>query len=371
MRVVLLAATGFAIFTVALYALAGRWVSQRTRRAEGLTDRILLRAHRRTLLILCSVTLLTVLAVLAAKPELPRAFGVAAAYFGPFLWIWALVAGTSWLELAARGIETDLWRFHRFDVFATFLLMGQRIPFFSAAFVASADLATGREVLGSLGLHFLLALLLGVALRWLVVHRLVRTRPFPDLVLETDVVRTADRAGVRIRGILLVPTERGQSVNAVAATSSRTIFVAQGLVEGLEREELRAVLLHELGHFAQPLTNAFRNAAVLGWPLVIWGLRALPSLGFRGGTAPAMIGLFTLGIAGSLLARAVYHASERRADRFAERWSPPGALASALRKLYDRPTTLGVPSRRSSHRHPALEARLRDLDGSREGSPVG
>jgi Zn-dependent protease with chaperone function len=371
MRVVLLAATGFAIFTVALFALAGRWVASRTRRAEHLTDRILLRAHRRTLLILCAVTLLGIVAVLLARPRLPRAFGIVAAYTGPFLWIWALVAGASWLELAARGIDTDLWRFHRFDVFATFLLMGQRIPFFSAACVAGADLTVGGATAASLGMYFLIALLFGVALRWLVVHRLVRTRPFPDLVLETDIVRTADRSGVRLRQILLVPTERGQSVNAVAATSSRTIFVAQGLVEGLERGELRAVLLHELGHFAQPLTNAFRNAAVLGWPLVIWGLRALAGSGMGRGTAPAMIGLVALAVGGSLLARMIYRSSEIRADRFAERWSPPGALAAALRKLYERPVTLGLPMRRSTHRPPALDERLKGLMAPPEKTPVG
>lgn len=361
MRVVLFALAGFAAFTFVLYAFAGRWVAVRARRAEHLTDRVLLRAHRRTVLLYCAVSFLAVVGVLATEPRIPRAAAIAAAWCGPILWLWALVAGASWLEIVARGIDVDLWRYHRFDVFATFLLVGQRLPFFSAAFTARADLHTGAEVLPSVIIHLAAAIAFGVAIRLVVTRLLVRTRDLPDGDLLADVRATAREAGVLFRRIRIVPTERGQSVNAIAATSSRTIFVAEGLVEGLDRHEVRAVLLHEAGHFAQPFANTFRNVAVLGWPAVVYGIRALPGLVPPAWVIPAAIGLLAAGVGGSVLAREVYRRSEVNADRFAARLSAPGDLASALRKLFERPPPPGLPSRRSHHRLTVVEERLRSL----------
>ena len=44
----------------------------------------------------------------------------------------------------------------------------------------------------------------------------------------------AAEAKVRFRTLLMVRHERGQSVNALAATSSGTIYVAEGLHEDLQ-----------------------------------------------------------------------------------------------------------------------------------------
>ena len=95
-------------------------------------------------------------------------------------------------------------------------------------------------------------------------------RSEPMRRLHAQIREVAARTGARLRAAVLVATERGQSVNAVAATSSGTIYLAEGLWEGLEGEEVRAVLLHELGHFAQRWTNVYRNVSVVIMPAAVW-----------------------------------------------------------------------------------------------------
>jgi Zn-dependent protease with chaperone function len=146
-------------------------------------------------------------------------------------------------------------------------------------------------------------------------------------------------------------------VNALAATSSGTIYVAEGLYEGLGRDELIAVLLHELGHFAQPLTIHLRNLSALGVPLAVWFLRAQPHV------LPEEAFLVPLSVIGFLLSGYLFvtwvcRRSEVAADRFAARWGEPGALVRALRKLYagNPPRRRLIDTRKDTH--PALSKRI-------------
>jgi Zn-dependent protease with chaperone function len=279
-------------------------------------------------------------------------------YGTPLVWLWLVVLGMSWLELRVRGLTASLWRFHRFNLFVAFLMYGQRIPLLSAALAAPADLSPGTGLLFPVGLHLLVAILLGLLLRFLLLTVVVPVRPYPDRRLAVKVREVARTASVRLRGIFLVPTERGQSVNAIAATSSRIIFVAEGIRDGLDAREAQAVLLHELGHLAQPVKNAVLNAAGFGWPVLIWCYRALLDGGAEG-YGPLELGAVALviGAAGSMAVRVVAMAAERQADRFAARWGSPGALASALVKMFEH----GSLTSRPGHRHAVVADRLGKL----------
>ena len=190
-------------------------------------------------------------------------------------------------------------------------------------------------------------------------NRIVKVRPFPDQRLAVEVRAVARQAKIHLRGILLVATEPGQFVNAIAATTSRFIFVAEGLWKGLDREEVRAVLLHEVGHLGQYILNAIRSVSVFGWPVLLWSLRVV------GRSAPDMktailnaAGLVLIGLAGFGLLHLLSETAERRADRFAETHGTPGTLASALRKLHGEGAVLAGGSDHS------LLARLTALEGA-------
>jgi Zn-dependent protease with chaperone function len=364
---VVAAILAFAIVTLGVYLGAGWWVSSRARRREDRSDRILRRALDRSNMLVMLTLALLLGATLGARSLLSPFRSAVILYLLPLLWLWAATLGVSWLQIRARRLEAGLLRFSRFDLFTNYLTIGQRLPFVSAALAASSDLSRGADLLPEIALHFGIALLLGYLGRWLVVRHVVALETFPDASLIDEIGEVARGCDIRLRGAYLIPTERGQSVNAFAATSSRVIYVAEGIYRGLDRGEVKAVLLHELGHFAQRVTNVFRNLAVVGTPVAIWAFLAafesrMTSLhAWLHGAAVA-----ALWLAASRLTSLVYRFAEHRADRFAERHGRPGALASSLRKLYERNR---VERTESGSRHPSLRDRLEVLEADGHGSP--
>lgn len=320
-------------FSILVYVPALLYVASRSVR-EGLrTDFALSRAIQRAGWILFAGCALFFLFVVDSRESLGPVLTSALLYFVPLWWLVAGVLGSTRLELSSRGLRTGIHRFVRFNFFMAFLMGGQGLPFLSAAFAAPVDVTQGTGIVAGLAFHAALAIGIGLGLRYLIVQRMMKLRPFPDEALELRLREVAKEARVRFRTLLLVRHERGQAVNAVAATSSGTIYVAEGLVRGLDREELTAVLLHEVGHFGQPVTTRLRNLGALGIPFAIWLLRA------RNHLLPEdamLLSLLVIGglLLGGLLLRWITHRSEVGADRFAEKWGEPGALVRALRKLY-------------------------------------
>jgi len=353
---------GLLLFSILVYAPAAIYVSRRSRRDGFRSDFALNRAAERASWLLFLGYALFFLFVADSREELGPLLTSVLLYFLPVFWLVVGVLGATRLELNARGIPTGLLRFARFNLFTAFLMGGQPLPFLSAAFAAPADVSAGTAILPGIALHVAIATGLGLLLRHLIVRRMMSIGPFPDEGIEARIRDVAREAKVRFKALEQVHHERGQSVNAVAATSSGTIYVAEGLYEGLGRDELIAVLLHELGHFAQPLSIHLRNLSALGVPLAVWFLRAqahiLPEAAF-------LVSLSVIGflLSGYLLVWWVGRRSEVLADRFAETWGAPGALVRALRKLF-----AGNPPRRSlldtsKDTHPALSKRIALLGG--------
>ncbi|MEN8148580.1 MAG: M48 family metalloprotease, partial [Planctomycetota bacterium] len=261
-------------FPILVYLPALLYVARRAARDGLRTDFALNRAIQRTGWVHFLGCGLFFLFVVDSRDTLGPVVTSALLYFVPVWWLVAGVLGSTRLELTARGLRTGLHRFVRFNLFTAFLMGGQALPFLSAAFAAPVDITRREEILPGLALHTVIAICLGLALRHLIVQRMMKIRPFPDAAIEARLREVAARAKVRFRALRLVRHERGQAVNAVAATSSGTIYVAEGLVRGLDREELTAVLLHEVGHFGQPVATRLRNLGSLGVPVAIWLLRA-------------------------------------------------------------------------------------------------
>jgi Zn-dependent protease with chaperone function len=329
MKVVLLSLLCFTAFAILLYVFAGRILRSGPPGRLARTARICFWSY----LAAAALTILCVRAIFEA--EVARPVLVVLIYAVPLLFTWGVVAGASWLEVRAYGVPSGLWRFHRFNLLSGFMAVGQRVPFFSAAVAVPAQFDSEEGFLLLVLLHLLIATGIGWAARWVVTNRIVSVRPFPDQRLAVEVRRVAQKARIRLRGVLLVATEPGQFVNAIAATTSHFIFVAEGLWKGLDREEVRAVLLHEVGHLGQTAINAVRAISLFFWPALLWGLRVV------GVSSPDVktallhaAGLLLIGLAGSGLMYLLSEASERKADRFAEEHGTPGMLASALRKLH-------------------------------------
>ena len=82
------------------------------------------------------------------------------------------------------------------------------------------------------------------------VVRLLGARPLPEGEVRTTLESMCDRAGVRVRNILLWPTG-GRLVNAAVTGfvgRLRWVLLTDGLLETLRREQVMAVMAHELAH---------------------------------------------------------------------------------------------------------------------------
>ncbi|MAB72350.1 MAG: hypothetical protein CMJ54_07565 [Planctomycetaceae bacterium] len=82
------------------------------------------------------------------------------------------------------------------------------------------------------------------------VVRLLGARPLPEGEVRTTLESMCVRAGVRVRNILLWPTG-GRLVNAAVTGfvgPLRWVLLTDGLLETLRREQVMAVMAHELAH---------------------------------------------------------------------------------------------------------------------------
>jgi len=180
-----------------------------------------------------------------------------------------------------------------------------------------------------------------------------------------------------------------------------SVAVTQGLMSLLNREEIKGVIAHELGHIRNRDTLIMTIAATVAGALshlanmAIWGA-------FLGGTgnsdddeqghpAGGLLALFIAPIAATLIQMAISRAREFLADEVGARFCRnPMALANALRKLeYARhrvPMAHGDPAMahlfivnpfsgaglaRLFSTHPPMEERIARLEAMvRNGAPV-
>ena len=201
-----------------------------------------------------------------------------------------------------------------------------------------------------------------------------------------DTVRQlADRAGVKMPEVAIYPGEANAFATG-AFRNSALVAVSSRIMEQMTREELRAVLGHEMSHVANgdmvtlTLVQGVLNACVLFLARVIGAVAAGAADGRdrRRGSSGIYylvyyVMQFVLGIGASLIVNAFSRHREYAADRgSAELLVSPAPMIAALRRLGnlqpgvlpDSLKAMGISGRHASllATHPSLEDRIAALE---------
>jgi heat shock protein HtpX len=155
--------------------------------------------------------------------------------------------------------------------------------------------------------------------------------------LEQDVAELAERAGIPKPRVFLVPHERSPNAFATGRSPDRgVVAVTAGLVQLLDRREIRGVLAHELGHIANRDTLISSVAATIAGALTFVARLAFWTGGNDRETHPLVgIAMIVLApIAAAVIQMAVSRTREYGADAWAANLTgDPEGLALALGRL--------------------------------------
>lgn len=227
----------------------------------------------------------------------------------------------------------------------------------------------------------------------LIARVVLRLRPLPPGELRDDLLEICDRCGVRVSNVFLWDTRNATINGAVMGIVAplRYVMLTDALLELLPRDELRAVMAHEIGHVRRRHLPWMLGAMVVllmgasfvvDWPMQVifermqadgWGpdeMIAADAWMARAGTLGAgLIALFGFG----WLSRRF----ERQADTFAVQalsqatgeLVSPGAVDAMRGALASVARFGGVDPERRSWRHGSIEWRRRYLAGL-VGRPV-
>jgi STE24 endopeptidase len=217
------------------------------------------------------------------------------------------------------------------------------------AFVALARAVPGAWPAAAAPGAALLVLALGFAGPIVLEPLFNRFRPLGDAALAGEMRALAERAGVRVRDVLVADaSRRTRRENAYVSGLGRTrrIVLFDNLLEASEPRQIRLVVAHELGHRRARHVERGTLLAMAGAAavvLVLWGLLSWPALleaiGASGPGDPRVapflflvVGVFEL--IGLPLGAALSRRWEREADRSSlELTRDPQAFESAHRRL--------------------------------------
>ena len=250
------------------------------------------------------------------------------------------------------GLATGSWGIWAWDAARGLLLVAVlAAPATAAAIALMRRLPRGWWVPAA-GLVVLAGLLVELVWPVLVAPRFNRFDPLPAGPVRSELLRLADRAGVRVGEVSVVDaSRRTRAVNAyvTGVGSSRRIVLYDTLLGGLPERQVRVVVAHELGHVRHRDVPRGLLFLLLVAPAAVLAVATLarawgPVHGARAGprevpallAATALVALLVL-LVSNQLSRAV----EARADAFALRLTgDPAAFvaqerAVALRNVLD------------------------------------
>lgn len=343
-----------------------------------------------------------VLAVVVCSGLLPWSWAAWTGWFGAGTWsavVWVLAVG---MALAVPSLPFDWWGTFRLE--ARFGFNKSTLGLWLADKVKGALVAL---VLGTPLLWLLLSLVGWVGRWWwvwgfaavmafqlllIVVYPLLilplfnKLSPLPEGELRTGLMALADRTGFRARTIEVMDgSKRSGHSNAFFTGFGRfrRIVLFDTLIAQLGREELAAVLAHEIGHYKRghipkmlALSAGFMAA---GFFAIDWLMRSpwfLSGFGFpaEAGVAPALLLVVLLGGLAtywlSPLLNGLSRKHEYEADAFARAAvGGPAPLVGSLRKLAEKNLTNLTPHPWFStfhYSHPTLLERERALLGGAE-----
>ncbi|MBI3845803.1 MAG: M48 family metalloprotease [Planctomycetes bacterium] len=255
------------------------------------------------------------------------------------------------------------------------LRMGLYILVIPAFFLPFYDLgASPWSTTNLLGFTVLSLLFFIYVLRGMnVVFRLFGSiEPLADRELRDDMLGFAARRHISLTDVGVLRTEAGSLANAFAHFGSNRVVVTDRLRQVLSRDELRSVLLHEIGHLGQLATNLTRLFSSYVAFLVYLYLRPLIEAATR---RQVGIGFITLFFGGFLALLVVFRIvfgrfvqdAEAKADVFAvEEGGSEDVYLEALRKIHEANMLPWAgpsdePPRRARDQ---VSSRVRPLDGS-------
>jgi STE24 endopeptidase len=172
--------------------------------------------------------------------------------------------------------------------------------------------------------------------------------PLPAGVLRDSIEKVATLAGFSLKDISIMDgSKRSSRGNAYFSGFGRkkSIVLYDTLVNEHSVDELTAVLAHEIGHYKkkhvlQGLVTGVMQTGVLLFVLSLLLKSPLPSLALGASVASFHMSVIAFGILYSpvstilgILFNSVSRKHEYEADRFAVRFSQPGALQEALKRL--------------------------------------
>lgn len=180
--------------------------------------------------------------------------------------------------------------------------------------------------------------------------------------LHNVVTEMALASGLPMPGVFVVPDPAPNAFAAGRGPESSVVAVTQGLLDTMSRDELQAVVAHEMGHIKNRDVLTMTVAAVLvgtvalltDWAVRTWrygGVRVRKGKGVHP-LALLVIGLFILlsPVMSRALAMAVSRTREYLADSSAAEFTRnPLALATALEKIRDDVSPVRRAHRGTAH----------------------
>lgn len=243
-------------------------------------------------------------------------------------------------------------------------------------------------VLGFSGALISLFLSKPMAIRSMRVHVIKQPANEIEAWLVATVRRQAEAAGI---GMPDVGIYEGPEMNAFATGASRNnalVAVSTGLLRGMTRSEVEAVLGHEVAHVANgdmvtmTLLQGVLNTFVIFLARVIGSIVDRAVFRNERGTGPGyfivvLVAQVVLGVLASMIAMWFSRYREFRADEGGARLTSRRAMAAALRRLAGNPVPSTLPEqveamgisgrmgdglKRLFMSHPPLEERIARLE---------
>lgn len=300
--------------------------------------------------------------VTSARPELGP-FGTPAIlvaalilFFGTYRFMYLMVL----VQRIQHGSAPPAAKVRGAALRSLFLLGGGAFVVVAVAGVLRLVPGLGQET----DLRYLLGMVfLALALFFLapaILALLWRSKPLADEDLLAGIRGLAERADLVLPRVRVLELDGLDIANAWVAgpiERGRTIFLTRGLLERLDRDEVLAIVGHELGHVRLWHLPFYALLTVASF-VMAWGLGALLPVEVEAIRQLVRVSLFLT--VGTAAVHAAMRRCERAADRFgAKLTGDPATLARALRRL--------VQDSRASRwtrflaTHPDVETRLRHL----------
>ena len=232
----------------------------------------------------------------------------------------------------------------------TFLLLMGMLALFGA-FGFALD-----RVMGTGGTYMMLALGFGLVMNWVsyfysdkIVLKMYKAREVSESEapeLHNIVETVSRRAGIPKPKVYIVPSELPNAFATGRNPEHAVVAANEGLLNLLNRDEVEAVMAHEIGHVKRRDTLIQTVAATMAGAIAMLAQGAQMGMLFGGGSRESredsgpmgglilILMMFLAPLAATIVQMSISRTREFGADRAAAEYTGnPAALASALQKL--------------------------------------